>query len=153
MADSEQPKPERPRDELGRPLPWGAESKLELLDYDALPLEENHRLAREYYNEGKFFQAHEAWEGAWRKAHGSEDEEFFKGLAQIGAGYTHYRRGNSHGAKTLLRRGLTRIREYGPAHAGLDVEQVAAAAEEAADLIERAEEMGRRMPEIRLSKI
>jgi len=68
MADDEQVKPERPRDELGRPMAWGSENRLALLNYDALPIEENHRLAREYFNEGKFFQAHEAWEGAWRKA-------------------------------------------------------------------------------------
>ncbi len=153
MTESDRVKPERPRDELGRPLPWGAQSRLALLNYDAMSIEENHRLAREYFNEGKFFQAHEAWEGAWRKAQGTADEEFYKGLAQIGAGYTHYRRENAHGAKTLLRRGLTRIREYGREYAGLDIEALAAAAEEAADLIELAEEKRRRLPEIRFSRI
>lgn len=153
MTEDERAKPERPRDELGRPLPWGVPSRLAMLNYDAMSIDENDRLAREYFNEGKFFQAHEAWEGAWRKAQGTPDEEFYKGLAQIGAGYTHYRRENAHGAKTLLRRGLTRIREYGDQYAGLDVEGLAQAAEDAADLIELAEEKGRRLPEIRFPMV
>src|ERR671918_517877 len=87
-------KPTRPRDELGRHLPWGAENRLHLEDFDALPLEENHRLAARHLDAGRFFPAHEAWETAWKQAKGTADEEFFKGLSQVGAGYTHYRRGD-----------------------------------------------------------
>src|SRR6266513_2797318 len=99
------PKPPRPRDELGRPLPRGQESRLHLEDYDALSLEENHRLGMQHLNEGRFFPAHEAWETCWKQAKGTEEAEFFKGLSQLGAGYVHLQRGNPHGAFTLLRRG------------------------------------------------
>jgi uncharacterized protein len=114
-------KTRRPRDELGQLLPWEAENRLHLEDFDALPLERNHQLGIEHFNQGRFFPAHEAWETAWKQARGTPDEEFFKGLSQLGAGYTHYRRGNLHGTHTLLRRGLSRIERYGPVHAGIDV--------------------------------
>lgn len=122
-------KSERPRDRFGRPLPWDAESQLKLEDYDALPIEVNHRLAREYLRQRESFSAHEAWESAWRRAKGTDDEEFFKGLSQIGAGYTHYLRGNPAGAVTLLSRGTARIRAYPDGHHGIAVQEFAASAE------------------------
>lgn len=138
----------RPRDELGRPLGWDAENLLELEDFDALPLEENHRLGIAHFNAGRFFQAHEAWETAWKQAKGEDDEEFFKGLSQLGAGYVHYRRGNAHGAHTLIRRALSRIRRYGPSHHGVDVEALAGAADSQAERFEAAARSDGDLPEI-----
>ena len=143
----------RPRDELGRLLPWEQENRLELEDFDALPLEENHRLARRHFDGGRFFPAHEAWETAWKQAKGTPDEEFFKGLSQVGAGYTHYRRGNPRGAHTLLRRGLSRISRYGPRHHDIDVEALAAVLEAHAEAIEEAEREGRGLPELELPSV
>ena len=114
-------KPERPRDELGRPLPWGSENRLDMEDYENLSIDENHRLAVEHFNAHRFFPAHEAWEGAWRLAAGTDEEEFFQGLAQLGAGYTHFHRGNPRGAATLLGRALARIGTHGDRHRGLDI--------------------------------
>ena len=105
-------KPERPRDKLGRPLPWDSEGELELEDFDALSLEENHELAREHARAGRWFPAHEAWETAWKQARGTDEAELFKGLSQMGAGYVHLLRGNAHGAATLLRRAARRIGGY-----------------------------------------
>jgi uncharacterized protein len=127
---------------------WDQENRLQLEDFDSLALEENHRLARRHFDGGRFFPAHEAWETAWKQAKGTPDEEFFKGLSQVGAGYTHYRRGNPHGAHTLLRRGLSRIRRYGPRHQDIDVEALSRAVEEHAGVIEEAERAGRPLPEL-----
>lgn len=123
------PKPFRPRDELGRPLPAGSEDRLALPDFDANSLEENHRLAIEYLEAGNYFAAHEAWETCWAQAKGTAEEEFFKGLAQLGAGYTHYGRGNAHGAHALLTRALERIASMGSPYRGLDVEALRGAVE------------------------
>jgi uncharacterized protein len=141
-------KTKRPRDELGQLLPWEAQNRLHLEDFDSLPLEENHRLGIEHFNTGRFFPAHEAWETAWKQARGTGDEEFFKGLSQLGAGYTHYRRGNLHGAHTLMRRGLSRIRRFGPRHGEIDVAALADAVEAQAAAIQDAQREGRPMPEI-----
>jgi hypothetical protein len=132
-------KPRRPRDELGRPRPWDAENALELEDFDALTIEENHRLGREHLNAGRFFPAHEAWETAWKQARDTTDAEFFKGLSQLGAGYVHLLRGNSHGAKRLLRRASGRIRAYPLGHRGVDTIRVADAADALAADIESGE--------------
>jgi hypothetical protein len=112
-------KPERPRDALGRPLAWGAEPELELDDYDARSMEENDRLGREAVAAGRWFPAHEAWETAWKQAKGTGDEELFKGLSQMGAGYVHLLRGNAHGAVTLLRRAARRVGGYPDGHRGI----------------------------------
>lgn len=139
-------KPSRPRDELGRPLPWGSENRLPMEDFDALPLGENHRLAIRYWNARSFFPAHEAWESCWKQAKGTGDEELFKGLSQLGAGYVHWGRENHHGAKTLLRRGAGRVREFGDRKLGLDLAAIVAAAEADADRVEAAQEAGDPMP-------
>ena len=141
-------KTRRPRDELGRLLPWGAENLLQLEDFDRLPLEENHRLAIEHFNHGRFFPAHEAWETAWKQAKGTPDEEFFKGLSQLGAGYVHYRRGNPHGTHTLMRRALSRIAPHRPAHRGIDLDPLVAEVERQATAVEVAEGSGDPMPEL-----
>ena len=119
-------KPERPRDSLGRPLPWGAPDQLSMPDFDALSLEENDELARAYAREGEWFPAHEAWETAWKRSKGSGDEELFKGLAQMGAGYVHLLRGNAHGAVTLLARALRRVSSFPPGRRGIDIPELAA---------------------------
>jgi hypothetical protein len=129
-------KSRRPRDQLGRPQPWDAENTLRLEDFDSLPPRENHRLAREHLAAGRYFPAHEAWETAWKQSRDTEDAEFFKGLSQLGAGYTHLMRGNAHGAITLLRRGGGRVRAYPTGHHGVDTERVAGAAEALAAEIE-----------------
>jgi hypothetical protein len=105
-------KPERPRDLLGRPLPWGAEGSLALEDFDSLSLDENHDLGRGHARAGEWFAAHEAWETAWKQARDTDEAELFKGLSQMGAGYVHLFRGNAHGAATLLRRAALRISRY-----------------------------------------
>jgi len=147
------PKPRRPRDELGRPLAWDARSELEMEDFDALTLEEDHRLGVGHFNAERFFPAHEAWETCWKKARGTRDEELFKGLSQLGAGYVHHLRGNPHGAFTLLRRGGTRVRGYPSPHRGVDSERLSSTALAQADAIEQAKRAGEPTPAIEFPKI
>lgn len=129
-------KPERPRDRLGRPLDWDATNELELEDYDNLPLDENHELGRRYVVEGRWFPAHEAWETAWKQARNTDEAELFKGLSQMGAGYVHLQRGNAHGAKTLLRRGASRIVRYPDGTRGIATQALAAKLEADAAAVE-----------------
>ena len=129
-------KPERPRDELGRPLPWGEATRLALPDFDAMSLSENDRAGRRFLADHNFFGAHEAWETAWKQAKGTGDEELFKGLSQMGAGYVHLLRGNAHGAITLLRRGASRIATYPAGTRGIDTAGVAGRLEADARAVE-----------------
>ena len=132
-------KPERPRDVLGRPLPWEAENLLHLPDFDALSVEENHELARRLLEDRNVFGAHEAWETAWKQSRGTGDEELFKGLSQMGAGYVHLLRGNVHGTMTLLRRAAGRIGRYPDGSRGVRTEQLAARLEADAAAVEAGE--------------
>jgi hypothetical protein len=137
MSDApKKKKPERPRDELGRPQPWDAENALQMEDFDALPLQENHRLGISHFNAGRYFPAHEAWETAWKQARGTGEEELFKGLSQMGAGYVHLLRGNAHGAITLLHRGARRVGGYPVGTRGIDTRALAARLEEDAGAVE-----------------
>jgi uncharacterized protein len=132
-------KPERPRDELGRPLPWGEPTRIHLPDFDAMSLEDNDRAARGFLAAGEFFGAHEAWETAWKQAKGTGAEELFKGLSQMGAGYVHLLRGNAHGTTMLLRRGASRIGGYPEGTRGIATREVAAHLEAQARAVEDGE--------------
>jgi len=129
-------KPERPRDELGRPLPWERENLLHLPDFDNLSLDENDRLGRRLLHDRNYFGAHEAWETAWKQARGSGEEELFKGLSQMGAGYVHLLRGNPHGTVTLLRRGARRVGAYPDGTRGIATERLSARLEADAAAVE-----------------
>ena len=130
-------KPERPRDRLGRPLPWDAEGELELEDFDALSLEENHELGRRHARAGRWFPAHEAWETAWKQARDTDEAELFKGLSQMGAGYVHLLRGNAHGASTLLLRASRRIGGYPDGSRGVPTTALAARLADDAAAVDR----------------
>ena len=136
VPSDERQKPERPRDELGRPLPWGEATRLHLPDFDAMRLSDNDQAARGFLAERNYFGAHEAWETAWKQAKGTGDEELFKGLSQMGAGYVHLLRGNAHGAITLLRRGASRIGAYPVGARGIDTVTLAGRLEADAAAVE-----------------
>lgn len=144
---------ERPRDRFGRPLAWDAESEIELLDYDSLPMDENHDLAIDYFNQELFFPAHEAWEGAWRKAKNTPDEDFFNGLAKLGAGFTHIQRGNAFGARTLITKAIERIEPRAPAHREIDVAALCRDLREIARALEETAEAREAPPVITFPQI
>jgi predicted metal-dependent hydrolase len=132
-------KPERPRDPLGRPLPWGVQGSLALEDFDSLSLEENHDLGRAHARAGEWFAAHEAWETAWKQARDTDEAELFKGLSQMGAGYVHLFRGNAHGAATLLRRAAMRISRYEDGIRGVPTIELAKRLGADADAVEKGD--------------
>jgi uncharacterized protein len=132
-------KPERPRDHLGRPLPWEAEGELSLEDFDSLSLDENHELGRAHARAGRWFPAHEAWETAWKQSRDTREAELFKGLSQMGAGYVHLLRGNAHGAATLLRRAARRIAGYGEGTRGVPTTALVDRLRADADAVDRGD--------------
>lgn len=115
-----QPPPERPRDRLGRPLPWDADGfptvplRAQISSADALAE------ARAYLADGLPFHAHEVLEMRWRCC--ADDERvLWRALAQAAAGVTHAARGNPTGAERLHDRASATIAAYdGPLPAGID---------------------------------
>ena len=116
------PRQARPRDELGRPLPYGAEG-VEPVSEDPLPPLETVRFAEELLDQGRPFSAHEVFEARWKDAP-EEEHDLWQGLAQLCVGLTHALRGNATGAERLLERGHGRLERYaatgGPTY-GLDL--------------------------------
>ncbi len=136
----------RPRDEYGRPLPAGSTSRLTLPDFDAMTMDEAHAEAIRLFDSGNYFGAHEAWETCWALSKDSHEEEFFKGLAQLGAGYTHWMRGNAQGVVHLLDRALARIGLMGSPYGGVDIATFIEQASEVRALAQQAHERGEPLP-------
>ena len=100
----------RPRDALGRPLPYGAKG-VEPVSEEPLPPEETIRAARQLVQGGRPFAAHEVFEARW-KAGPAEERDLWQGLAQICVAITHSARGNPIGAKRLSDRAARRLAAY-----------------------------------------
>ena len=123
------PRQARPRDALGRPLPYGS-SGVEPVPEAPLPPAETLAAARRLVEEGRPFAAHEVLEARW-KAGPERERDLWQGLAQLCVGLTHAARGNRVGAARLLERGAGRLAAYaatGGATYGLDPEEVLACA-------------------------
>ncbi|OAA28542.1 hypothetical protein UG55_100554 [Frankia sp. EI5c] len=102
---------QRPRDRLGRPLPYGSAGVPPLPE--GLPGSPRAvlRATQELLDTGLYFQAHELLEGAWKAAPTTE-RGLWRGLTQIVVGLVHTARGNHRGAARLLRRGLGELASY-----------------------------------------
>jgi hypothetical protein len=123
--DEGRPRQARPRDELGRPLPYGAEG-VPPVSEDPLPPRETVETALALLGEGRPFSAHEVFEARWKDGP-EEERDLWQGLAQLCVGLTHARRGNTVGASRLVQRGVGRLDRYlaggGPTY-GLDVAEL-----------------------------
>ncbi|MGW3957099.1 DUF309 domain-containing protein [Streptomyces sp. NPDC004752] len=131
----------RPRDGLGRPLPYGADGVARQPEGVVRTPSRTVAEAQELLDAGRPFHAHEVFEDAWKS--GPEDERtLWRGLAQLAVGLTHAARGNATGGPRLLRRGAGAVEEWA-AHSGrerphgLDVAGLAAWARALAGAVER----------------
>ncbi|MGW4198495.1 DUF309 domain-containing protein [Streptomyces sp. NPDC005004] len=102
----------RPRDGLGRPLPYGADGVERQPEGVVRSPGETVVEAQALLDAGKPFHAHEVFEDAWKSGPESE-RELWRGLAQVAVGLTHAARGNVRGGARLLRRGAVAVREWG----------------------------------------
>ncbi|MDH2388069.1 DUF309 domain-containing protein [Streptomyces sp. HNM0663] len=101
----------RPRDGLGRPLPYGAAGVERQPEGVVRSPGETVAEAQRLLDAGMPFHAHEVFEDAWKSGPASE-AELWRGLAQLAVGLTHGARGNAKGGARLLLRGANRIREH-----------------------------------------
>jgi hypothetical protein len=132
----------RPRDGLGRPLPYGADGVERQPEGVVRSPEETVTQAQALLDAGKPFHAHEVFEDAWKS--GPEGERtLWRGLAQLAVGLTHAARGNTTGGARLLRRGAGAVEEWAAGATGrarpheLDLAELASWARELATVVER----------------
>ncbi len=103
----------RPRDALGRPLPWGAQGEQMVPEREFISSADAVTEAIDYLQRGLPFHAHEVLEQRWRCA--PEDErEWWRVLAQAAAGVTQAARGNEVGAQRLQLRARASLADLAP---------------------------------------
>ncbi|WP_344609408.1 DUF309 domain-containing protein [Streptomyces glaucus] len=146
----------RPRDGLGRPLPYGADGVPRQPEGVVRTPGETVAEAQRLLDRGRPFHAHEVFEDAWKS--GPEEERgLWRGLAQLAVGLTHAARGNATGGARLLRRGAGAAEDWASASGrprpyGMDLAGVVAWARQLAEEVERgggAVDAGARAPRLR----
>jgi uncharacterized protein len=130
----------RPRDGLGRPLPYGQQGVARQPEGVVRTPEATLTEAQRLLDEGMPFHAHEVLEDAWKSAP-EEEAPLWKGLAQLAVGITHLARGNTKGGARLLLRGAGGIDPYrGDGPHGIDVAGLADWARTKADSVQDAQD-------------
>jgi len=64
-----------------------------------------------FFNAGRYFEAHEVWEDLWRSARGPL-RLFYQGLVQAAVGLHHLNHGNLNGASAQIKKSLSKLEEY-----------------------------------------
>jgi len=79
----------------------------------------------ELIREGRYFEAHEELEDAWRAAEPAE-RDFLQGLVHVAVAWYQAGRGRRIGCQRQLEKALRRLAPYAPRHRGLDVAELLA---------------------------
>jgi uncharacterized protein len=74
----------------------------------------------ELIREGRYFEAHEELEDAWRAAEPAE-RDFLQGLVHVAVAWYQAGRGRRIGCERQLAKAARRLAPYSPQHRGLDV--------------------------------
>ncbi|MBI3152351.1 MAG: DUF309 domain-containing protein [Chloroflexi bacterium] len=74
------------------------------------------------FNKGKFFEAHEELEEAWKEETG-EVRELYRGILQIAVTYLHITRGNYDGAIKVYGRSLKWLKDWPAVCRGIQVKK------------------------------
>lgn len=64
-----------------------------------------------FFNGGRYFEAHEIFEDMWRSA-GGPLRLFYQGLVQAAVGLHHLHKGNLNGAAAQLEKSLSKLEQY-----------------------------------------
>jgi uncharacterized protein len=72
---------------------------------------------------GRFFEAHEELEEAWRAAP-AEERDFFQGLVHVAVAWYQAGRGRPVATGRQLEKAVRRLASFAPAHRGVDVDGV-----------------------------
>jgi len=84
---------------------------------------------------GRYFEAHEELEDAWRAAEPAE-RDFLQGLVHVAVAWYQAGRGRRIGCERQLAKARRRLGPYAPRHRGLDVADLLTQVETAAARIE-----------------
>jgi uncharacterized protein len=74
---------------------------------------------------GRYFEAHEELEEAWRAAP-AEERDFFQGLVHVAVAWYQAGRGRPVATASQLEKAARRLGPFSPAHRGVDIAEVLA---------------------------
>ena len=77
---------------------------------------------------GRYFEAHEELEEAWRAAR-AEERDFFQGLVHVAVAWYQAGRGRPVATRRQLEKAARRLSGFAPAHRGVDVDGLLAQVE------------------------
>ncbi len=83
-------------------------------------MEEAFERGVELIRAGRYFEAHEELEVAWRAAP-AQERDFFQGLVHVAVAWYQAGRGNRVGCERQLEKAARRLQGFRPRHRGVDV--------------------------------
>ncbi len=105
--------------------------------YEPLDPAEEARIFHEgvrLFNEGDWFEAHEAWEDIWHMASGDR-KRFYQGLIQCAVTIEHMRRGNPRGVVTVWQSAQEKFKGLDEVYMGVNIPRLLAAIQKLVDPI------------------
>ena len=96
---------------------------------------DHYELGLELIRSGRYFEAHEELETAWRAAEPGE-RDFFQGLVHVAVAWYQAGRGNRVGCERQLEKAQRRLDPYRPSHRGVDLERLLGSVREAAETVD-----------------
>jgi len=97
-----------------------AHTKFKDLEHETLSDSDWHRIAIELFNDGFFFESHEAWEEIWQ-TNNTADRNFYQGLIQLAAVLVHSTNKNLKGMQRLKTMAFEKLEKYPRIHVDLDL--------------------------------
>jgi predicted metal-dependent hydrolase len=86
-------------------------------------VETSYKRGLEEIRAGRFFEAHEKLELAWRAA-AEEERDFFQGLVHVAVAWYQAGRGKPVATARQLEKAARRLAPFAPSHRGVDVDDV-----------------------------
>ncbi len=94
------------------------------------PMLDAYKQGLDHIRSGRYFEAHEELELAWRAA-APEEKDFFQGLVHVAVAWYQAGRARPVAAARQLEKAARRLGPFAPEHLGVDVDDVLAQVERA----------------------
>ncbi|HET8894834.1 MAG TPA: DUF309 domain-containing protein [Gaiellaceae bacterium] len=98
------------------------------------PMLDAYKHGLEHMRAGRYFEAHEELETAWRAAT-AEEKDFFQGLVHVAVAWYQAGRGRPVATARQLEKAARRLQPFAPEHRGVDVESVLRQIAQARELV------------------
>lgn len=76
-----------------------------------------------YFNNERFWEAHEAWEGVWKKCNGLE-KEVIQGIILVAVAFAHSQKNNDSVGLGMFGRALEKISDFTGMYHNIDIDRI-----------------------------